>query len=497
MAPEMPVADVREPDATPTPAYPFAGRNMFFGFSLIGRKNAAIIKDLEIQWLSLQPHLIWLTIEKKPGEYTWDKLDEEVRGLQEQGLDVTMVINAINAFGEDRREVFRLLDEVAQSGRYKNLSGAFIYLIRNERIAQRFWMYPHGDTLPLFLNFMRAAVDRYDKDGVNDMPGLQYEIRNWHFEEEFPMPDWPDVESYVRVLKPLARVIKEENPNAVIIAPGLAGSFSQLFAYADGFIGDEDAAVWNGRQLTRGQLVRNPRYRKQKADYEYILREGGRYFDVMDIHLYEPKETFLEGKIDYLRSKMREYGYLRPIWVCEGGGPFKNAPGDNSRQGDTYYGYNSYKENAEFTVKLLVLSAAKGVQRNHWGLGVSEGGYWGGPWRAMGLTDGETKKPSYYAFKMLREKVRDFTRVRDLSFSRVRLFAFSLPDERTVYVAWIPDNRSRAVDLSGIIGPGEWRISHIVTELDDHDRPIQRPPEMVSASGMKIGITPIFIEAGE
>ena len=475
--------------------YPFAGRNMFFGLALIGPKDDAIVKDLDISWLSLQPHLIWLTIEEAPGQYKWEKLDEEIRRLQGLGLDVTMVINAIGAYGEERKRIFEMIDDGVKSGRFKNTAASFIYLRRREKLSEMFHMYPHGDTLPLFLNFMRAAVERYDGDGVNDMPGLKYEIRNWHFEEEYPMPDWPDVETYLEVLKQVAPVIKAENPNAKIMAPGLAGSFGQLFAFADGFIHDWDAAVWANRKLTRAQIVGFPAFRRQKAEYESILREGGRYFDVFDIHLYEPKETFLEGKIDYLRAKMHEFGYLKPIWVCEGGGPFKNPPGDYSPQGDPYYGWNSYKENAEFVVKLLVLAAGKAVERNHWGLGVGEGSYWQGPWRAMGLTEaGEIKKPSYYTYKILREHVRDFYFARDLSEDQVRLFEFGLPGGKKIFVAWTKEEFPTTADLSAKIGPGEAKISHIVTALDDQHQPIYTPDEIVPTSKVKVGLTPVFIE---
>ena len=475
--------------------YPFANRNMFFGLSLIDQKHEALIKDLDIRWVSLQPHLIWLMIEEAPGQYKWDKLDEEVRWLQSLGLDVTMVINAIGAFGDNRERIMKLISNEVKSGRSKNVPAAFVSLRRKEDLSTKFKMYPHGDTLPLFLNFMRAAVERYDGDGVNDMPGLKYEIRNWHFEEEFPMPDWPDVETYLEVLKPAARVIHEKNSNARVIAPGLAGGHGQLFAFVDGFIHDPDAAVFHSRKLTRDQIVSRPGFRKEKEAYESILREGGRSFDVMDIHLYEPKETFLEGKIDYLRSKMREFGYQKPIWVCEGGGPFKNAPGDRSPQGDVYYGFNSYKENAEFVVKLLVMSAAKGVERSHWGLGVGENSYWQGPWRAMGLLDNrESKKPAYHTYEILREHVRDFTNAKDVSADRVRLFEFGLPGNRKIYVAWTVQDRAEITDLSSRIGAGEAKISHIVTALNDQGQPVRRPDETSPTSRIKVGLTPIFIE---
>jgi hypothetical protein len=87
--------------------HPFADRNLFFGLSLIHpTTHAAIVENLRISWLSLQPHVLWMAIEREPGVYDWENLDEEVRTLQTLGLDITMVLSPpINAFGDLREEV--------------------------------------------------------------------------------------------------------------------------------------------------------------------------------------------------------------------------------------------------------------------------------------------------------------------------------------------------------------------------------------------------------
>ncbi|MFA6992261.1 MAG: hypothetical protein WC269_03205, partial [Candidatus Gracilibacteria bacterium] len=51
--------------------YPFEGKNMFFGLAIINKDDTDIVKDLDISWISLQPHVLWLAIEKTPGEYDW------------------------------------------------------------------------------------------------------------------------------------------------------------------------------------------------------------------------------------------------------------------------------------------------------------------------------------------------------------------------------------------------------------------------------------------
>ncbi|MGB2983142.1 MAG: hypothetical protein WBC63_04690, partial [Candidatus Bipolaricaulia bacterium] len=72
---------------SPEIPYPFEDRNMFFGLSLINpTKHASVVADLGISWLSLQPHVLWMAIEREPGVYSWSALDEEVRALQTLGL---------------------------------------------------------------------------------------------------------------------------------------------------------------------------------------------------------------------------------------------------------------------------------------------------------------------------------------------------------------------------------------------------------------------------
>ena len=131
-----------------------------------------------------------------------------------------------------------------------------------------------------------------------------------------------------------------------------------------------------------------------KKGYELILDLGRDYFDLVDIHLYTKKETFYEGEIEYAKSKMKELSYQKPIWCVEGGGPFRNPESSpDDPQGDTAFGTTNEKEVAEYVVKFHAMSAAKGLIRQHWGVGgQNQQGYWGGPWNIMSLLEKVTEK---------------------------------------------------------------------------------------------------------
>jgi hypothetical protein len=459
---------------------------MFFGLSLINPlMDGAKVKELGVSWLSLEPHVTWFSIEASPGVYKWSDLDSEVKILQSLGLDMTMVLSPIiNAFGAERQQV------TAEIAKYPSLG----YWLRQGN-AGELKLYPHDETLPVWEAFVKAAVERYDGDGQSDMPGLKYACRNWHFVEEYPCPELEDT-AYLDLLKTTYTAIKSVDPQSKVILAGLAGNFTQYFSFMDGYIADEDAGVQDSVKHTRAWWNANPFWKNAKETYENILDQGRNYFDIVDIHTYVPKEGFFEGELDYIQKTMQKLGYQKPVWIIEGGGPFKNYPGKPAvnSPGDPYYGMGSEKENAEFVIKLQAMAAAKGVEREHWGLNEAEDGYWDGPWEGMPMVDSAGyKKPSYWTFKMMREKLENFTQAKALSQGSLRIFDFKVGG-KDVYIVWNAQGASSNVDLSSVLGNRDVKITHIVTELNASKNPIYPPDETKSSKSVPVGLTPIFVE---
>jgi hypothetical protein len=463
---------------------------MFFGLSLINpAKHAAVVADLGVSWLSLQPHVLWMAIERQPGIYDWSGLDEEVRQLQALGLDITMVLSPlINAFGEERDEIVEVI------GRYPS----FIHFMR-QGVGSEYSLYPQDETLPLWRAFVRAVVDRYDGDGVNDMPGLRFQVRNWHVVEEYPTPSIPDERIYVTLLSEAYTIIHEECPEARVILAGLAGNYAHWFAFMGEFIENPLAGAVGGELMTAEMMNRSPGWPFRKGRYEWMVEHAFEFFDVIDLHAYIPVESFLEGEIAYLNDLMSQFGESKPIWIIEGGGPHKNYegyPAVNS-PADPIFGWGTFKENAEFVVKLHAMSAAAGVERQHWGLGGKKGenAYWDGPWCGMGLLDwhDDHRKPSYYTFKLMVEMLDGFTDCNDVSFDAVRAFAFDVSG-RTVWVLWNGAEDETPIDASPILGSAEVRVTRIVTALDASGAPIVVPSETSSPMSLPVSRTPIFVE---
>jgi hypothetical protein len=462
---------------------------MFFGMSLINaRRDADYVKELGVSWLSLEPHVVWFAIEQQPGVYDWSSVDVDIVQLQALGLDITMVLSpAINAFGEERQEIIEMKSSFPSETGF----------LREGHIDE-LQLYPHDETLPLWVNLVKAAVDRYDGDGQDDMPGLKYAVRNWHFIEEYPIPELKDAAVYTELLKTTYQAIKGEDPEAKVILAGLAGNYLRYFAFMDGFITDEDAGVVDSEKHPKAWWNLNPFWKNEKKEYEAILEAGRDYFDIIDIHTYIIKENFMEGEIAYIKDAMQRYGYSKPIWIIEGGGPFKNYPGKKAvnSPGNPYFGFGSEKENAEFVVKLLAISAAQGIERQHWGLGLenTDEGYWDGPWKGMGLMDPDEKykKPSYYNYETMHDKLDGFTSVQDLSEGDLKLFAFRVGD-KDIHIAWKTGDSTTA-DLSAIFGDANVKVTKVVTELDANRNPVYPETEITGAEAVPLSLTPVFIE---
>jgi len=478
-------ASVSTPFAAGMPlTYPFVGVNMFFGLTILKEpRDYGFARELNVSWVSMQPVVVWASIESSPGQYKWSGLDREVAALQLLGLDCSVVLIPMNAFGEKRAEIAsQLQNEDVDS------------FLRTPESADMM-LYPNNETLPVWIDFVRAIVDRYDGDGVNDMFGLKYPVRNWHFSEEYPEFYIP-AEVYVALLKITYPAIKETDPQAKVILHGIASNLLQYIAFVKGFIDDPDAGVINGTAFARIQIAASMAYRDVLRDVEYFLEEGKGYYDAVDVHLYESKETFLKGKINWMKSALQELDVNVPIWCIEGGGPFKLKDGQQSQFGDQYWGIYTEKENAEFVVKMHVMAAAAGIERFHWGLcATGEDDYWNGPWNNMALATSEReKKPAFYTFKIMLEKLRDFKKANDLSTDDVNLYEFEVGSKK-VYVAWA--NATNTVDLrqQSSIGKCLVKITHIVTELDDRGQPVAVAGDVQSSTRVNLSNTPIIVSS--
>ena len=137
-----------------------------------------------------------------------------------------------------------------------------------------------------YKNFVTKLVDRYDGDGVNDMPGLVKPIKYWEImnEPEFKMFFKGSEKDFVEIFNFSSQTIKEKQKDAFIIMAGAAGMFPE-----------------------------NKKYWKS------ALPKIKDNFDIANIHHISGPEGQCDREfwVDEFSSLLKSVNIDKPIWVTE------------------------------------------------------------------------------------------------------------------------------------------------------------------------------------
>ena len=165
------------------------------------------------QWVRPHPGpFIWNHIEKEKGNFTWEDADQYVVYAQEHNQTILATIWP-HANWEQK------------SCKRKKARSPF---------GKRFTKYLSKPcSMDDYKNFLVKLVDRYDGDGLNDMPGLTKPIKYWDVmnEPEFKMFFKGSKEDFIEIFNFSSKVIKEKQPDAVIVMAGAAGMFPESKKY--------------------------------------------------------------------------------------------------------------------------------------------------------------------------------------------------------------------------------------------------------------------------
>jgi hypothetical protein len=151
-----------------------------------------------------------------------------------------------------------------------------------------------------YRNFLEQTVRRYHD-----------RVKYWQIENEvYGLGEfWAGTpEEYLSLLKISYQAIKKVDRSARIIPAGIA-------------LGTIDIERIE-------QLQRAPRIRSALNFIDLVLSRGQEYFDMVDIHLYYTYES-IEKRVKFLRNRMSQFGYEKPIICTEVGGPDIRAFLDN------------------------------------------------------------------------------------------------------------------------------------------------------------------------
>jgi hypothetical protein len=105
-------------------------------------------------------------------------------------------------------------------------------------------------------------------------------------------------EEFVAELKVFYRAVKDADPAAVVVVGGYDGLFNPPGTGAFQF----------------------PTQQASLAFYDYVFAQGRDAFDFFDLRLYADPYTIV-ARVDYLRKRMQDLGFEKPIICTEYGGP--------------------------------------------------------------------------------------------------------------------------------------------------------------------------------
>jgi len=302
---------------------------------------------------------------------------------------------------------------------------------------------PNGQMLPdlgKWRTFARVVAERYDCDGVDDMPGLVRPVAGYviHTEPDFPLY-WGDTgANYGLLAAEAAKAIKEAAPDARVVFAGTAGTVESYLragekappgaphlplARARAGI-DEDGMLLAGAKRAAQDLPRDRRM-----------------IDVMEFHFYEGADqwkhfaTFAE----YVRRAAKDAGW-NPVEIwCTETGTWGPALGEAGRPIDRPV--QTERDQACSLVKRYLYGRAVGVSRTWWlGLLLDQPTEFGQKaFDDMALVVRGRPRLAYYAFRTMSHLLGgcewDRTRVVRNGEEGIYLLEFSRGG-RKLWVAW-------------------------------------------------------------
>lgn len=350
-------------------------------------KNA---HDIGVRWTRPEFYALWGIIQKtdadiQKGIFDW-KENDYVFGTVPKDIGIVGNIGGIES------KTIKGKDPFPRTFRFqsKNLEDKYIY-------------------------FVKRLVERYDGDGIDDMPGLQNPIRYWQVDNE---PDFStlDIEGYANLMEITYKAIKAACPKCKVIMGGLAQAdkgFNTFFL-------------------------------------PVLEKLRGRYVDIFDFHLYGPAGTWYHYKlVNMIKTGLLKNGFKdTEVWILETG-TYSGKP-QVGTSGSSKVPEQTEKQQAADLIKRYVFALSLGIKKIFWAFGIVEGFTDKGnhEFDHMGLMyqrnpektgrDYEIKKLAYYTYKMMTEKLEgcNFSDIKSLNLSEgVYAYEFN-KSGKSVYVLW-------------------------------------------------------------
>ncbi len=312
---ELPAQPQVSADASPFGFHPALAPGLGFDFA----------KDIGVQWHRPGLYLMWVLGQPDVASdnYVWELFDRDVRavppGMRQMRNLCVCHDNMVQIPGRPLLEAVKRPEiDVSQ-----HVEGT---TYRPKDVAK-------------YQRWVRAVVERYDGDGVNDMPGLTAPIKFWQVDNEPPRRR----EGYPDLVRITSQAVKEADAKAKVLIGGLEIPFD-----------DHRQRIYEREQL---------------PILQELQRKG---IDILDLHWFGhlDESRKLPKALERIRSDLKRCGFENTtIWFTEMG-TYSGTP--RHHQGHPLP-FHSERQQAAEMVKRHVVASGEGVEKVFWAWGMIEG----------------------------------------------------------------------------------------------------------------------------
>ena len=450
-----------------------------------------------------------------PENFAWGKMQSS----PEADLDFTNLDNFVNQFQSQGIETLVL-----------GLRSLNDWASKDVRVEGALFPLKGGikeEYLDEYEAWVTAIVERYDGDGVSDLPGLKAPIRYYEVGVEFSSYEPEPVEEYLQILELSYRAAHAAYPDVLIAhvaflaTPALFETLAPS-EYESAFALLEDQT-------------------HPLADMRAILDRPD-LFDVLNIHsLGHPYE--IEAIIDWLNYETGQRGYQKPVMISDTGStPFiawgpatvcdrpQNQMGrlvppateaDRCRLADYFTRLvgadaTTLQWTREFiaqdTVKRVVVAAEQGVVLIDTAftedllllkLGIAQAGAGTAAWAGLVDFDRKEYRPVYYALQQLIEQMDSYTQISRIPFEDPGLRVYAIEKAgQPAWIAWydpgelyLPGDNTLQTVVEFDFGRASLTLSELALGADGTITQVIETED--GTASITLGYNPIFISARE
>ncbi len=230
-------------------------------------------------WMRGGFDLFWNEVEPEKSEFDWTFTDERVKELNQQEVYLIPIVKPFANWDQDACH-----PEEKYEADYDPMKGGKV------KVGAPCDMTAYAD-------FLEKAIERYDGDGQDDMPGLTIPIKYWEIMNEPEMQGGSTggvgeelkffvgtSQEYFEILKTSYQTIKKADPEAKVLPAGMAG-MQQSF----------------------------------QDFWKPVFAAGaGDYFDIANIHTINTDEKREDLYVIKFKKFLEQYGLQnKPIFVTE------------------------------------------------------------------------------------------------------------------------------------------------------------------------------------